>query len=62
MTTAVREKDVAETARATGAFDYLTKPLDPDHLIQYLDTVGSRLLTVKGPPPPTDLRTFELLR
>lgn len=33
MVTAAREEDLARQALAEGAFDYITKPIDPDYLM-----------------------------
>lgn len=41
MLTAVSEEEIADKAKAIGAFNYLTKPIKPNYLLKFLNTVGS---------------------
>jgi DNA-binding response OmpR family regulator len=41
MLTAVSEEEIADKAKAIGAFNYLTKPIKPSYLLRFLNAVGS---------------------
>lgn len=41
MLTASQEQDIAEEARRMGAFDFLTKPITYDYLVEYIGSIGS---------------------